>query len=143
MSKDSDYENGRENGKGYENGRENGKGDLLPSIGLLVMPVLAFQRNMLGIARAGIKEASNLKPVQTLVQCELQALLMIADPKARWRNSLGTDIERELKETLDEAVPKAISGVNMLIEAQQEVLTSIIDVFDKARTRRGPRENSE
>jgi hypothetical protein len=118
----------------YETGRENAKGGLLRSIGLVLMPVLAFQRNMLGIARAGIDEASNLKPVQTLVQCELQAFMMILDRDGKCRNSLGADIEKELQATLDAAVPKVISGATMLIEAQQDLLTSIIKVLDKART---------
>jgi hypothetical protein len=99
-----------------------------------MLPVLAFQRNMLGIARAGINEASNLKPVQTLAQCEMHALLMAIDKNGAVRNSLGTDIEKELKETLDAAVPKVISGSIMLIDAQQELLTSIIQALDKVRT---------
>ena len=113
-----------------------GIGDLLRSIGLLVVPVLAFQRNILGVALAGIDKASALKPVQTLAECEVQALLMILDPTGAWRNSLGTDIEEELKATLDAAVPKAISGSVMLIDAQQELLNSLITVLEKARTRK-------
>jgi len=126
MPTDNDNETGRE--------QENAKGGLLRGIGLLVLPLLALQRNMLGIARAGINEAGLLKPVQTLAQSELHAWLMILDRDGRLRNSLGTDIEKELKDTLDAAVPKVISGAVMLIDAQQEVLTSIIEVLDKART---------
>jgi hypothetical protein len=126
MPTDNDSETGR--------AEENAKGEMLRSIGLLVLPLLALQRNMLGIARAGINEASLLKPVQTLAESELHALLMILDPTGKWRNSLGTDIEKELKGTLDAAVPKVISGSVMLIDAQQELLTSIIAALDKART---------
>jgi hypothetical protein len=121
-------------------GQPQGKGDLLRSIGLLAVPLLAFQRNMLGIALAGIDKASALKPVQTLAQCELQALMMILDPNGAWRNSLGTDIEEEMKATLDAAVPKVISGSVMLIDAQQELLNSLIAVLDKARTRKASQE---
>jgi hypothetical protein len=126
MPTDNDNETGR--------AQENAKGGLLQSIGLLMLPLLAFQRNMLGIARAGINEASNLKPVQTLAQSELHALLMTMDKTGELRNSLGTDVEKELKDTLDAAVPKVISGSIMLIDAQQELLTSIIQALDKVRT---------
>jgi hypothetical protein len=126
MPTDNDNETDRE--------QENAKGGLLRGIGLMVLPLLAFQRNMLGIARAGINEASNLKPVQTLAQSEFHALLMTLDRTGELRNSLGTDIEKQLKDTLDAAVPKVISGSIMLIDAQQEVLTSIIEALDKART---------
>ena len=126
MPTDNDNETGR--------AQEDAKGGLLQNIVLLMLPVLAFQRNMLGIARAGINEASNLKPVQTLAQSEMHALMMAIDKHGAVRNSLGTDIEKELKETLDTAVPKVISGSIMLIEAQQELLTSIIQALDKVRT---------
>src|SRR4051812_4273772 len=117
-----------------------GKRDMLRSIGLLVVPVLAFQRNMLGIALAGIDKASALKPVQTLAQCELQALLMILDPTGARRNSPDADIEEEMKTALDAAVPKVISGSVMLIEAQQLLLNSLIAVLDKPRTPKASQE---
>jgi hypothetical protein len=126
MATDNDSETGQ--------AQENAKGDLLRSIGLLVVPLLVLQRNMLGIARASINEAGLLKPVQTLAESELQAVFMIADPKATWRNSVGADVENRLKGTLDAAVPKVISGSIMLIDAQREMLTSIIDALDTART---------
>jgi hypothetical protein len=129
MPTDSDNETGR-----AQVTDENAKGDLLRGMGLLVLPLLAFQRNILGILRTSINEAGLLKPVQTLAENETHALLMILDPTGKWRNSLGTDIEKELKGTLDAAVPKVISGSVMLIDAQQELLTSIIAALDKART---------
>jgi hypothetical protein len=134
MGTNNDSESDRAQESETDRAQESVKGDLLRSIGLLVLPLLALQRNMLGIARAGINEAGLLKPVQTLAQSELHALLMILDPTRKWRDSLGTDIEKELRESLDAAVPKVISGSVMLIDAQQALLTSIIEVLDKART---------
>jgi hypothetical protein len=68
-----------------------------------------------------------------LAEHELHALFMILDPKAHWRNSLGVEIEKKLKDALDGAVPKVISGSVNLIEAQQAILTSLIEALDTAR----------
>jgi hypothetical protein len=128
MPADKDAKTGRANET-----REDVKGNLLRGLGLLALPVLAFQRNMLGILRTGINEAGVLKPMQMLAEHELHALFMILDPKAHWRNSLGVEIEKKLKDALDGAVPKVISGSVNLIEAQQAILTSLIEALDTAR----------
>jgi hypothetical protein len=107
---------------------------MLRDIGLLALPVLAFHRNMLGVLRTGIQEAGILKPVQTLAENELHALLMILDPSGEWRSSRGADMEKKLKDTLDAAAPKVISGAVSLIDAQYSVLTSLIDALDPARS---------
>jgi len=129
MPTDRDYETGRAQVTG-----EDAKADLLQGMGLLALPLLAFHRNILDILRTGINEAGLLKPVQTLVENELHALLMILDPTGKWRNSLGADIEKKLKDTLDAAVPKVISGSVSLIDAQQAMLTSIIVALDTVRS---------
>jgi hypothetical protein len=128
MPADKDHKTGRANET-----REDVKSNLLRGLGLLALPVLAFQRNMLGILRTGINEAGVLKPMQMLAEHELHALFMILDPKAHWRNSLGVEIEKKLKDALDGAVPKVISGSVNLIEAQQAILTSLIEALDTAR----------
>jgi hypothetical protein len=134
MPADKDAKTGRANET-----REDVKGNLLRGLGLLALPVLAFQRNMLGILRTGINEAGVLKPMQMLAQHELHALFMILDPKAHWRNSLGVEIEKKLKDALDGAVPKVISGSVNLIEAQQAILTSLIEALDTARKSQLPK----
>lgn len=116
--------------------KENAKSAMLREMGLLALPVLAFHRNMLGVLRTGISEAGLLKPVQTLAENELHALLMILDPSGEWRNSRGADMEKKLKDTLDGAVPKVISGAVSLIDAQCAVLTSVIDALDPARSKK-------
>jgi hypothetical protein len=103
-------------------------------MGLLALPLLAFHRNMLGILRKGITEAGLLKPVQTLVENELHALLMIVDPTGKLRSSLSADMEKKLKDTLDAGMPKVISGAVSLIEAQQAMLTTVIETLDAARS---------
>jgi hypothetical protein len=128
MATDRDYKTGRAQVSG-----EDPKDGLLRSVGLMALPVLAFQRNMLGLVKQGIEEAGLLKPVRTLAEHELHALFMIIDPKAQWRNSLGVEIEQKLKDALDSAVPKVISGSVSLIDAQQALLTSLIEALDKAR----------
>ncbi|MEJ0079195.1 MAG: hypothetical protein WDO17_27915 [Alphaproteobacteria bacterium] len=115
------------------------KGSLMQRVGLVALPVLAFQRNMLGIVRTGIKDDGLLKPLQTLAQNELQALLMILDPLGKWRDSLGADMEKKLKDTFDRAGPKVISGAVSLIDAQQELLDVLIEALDKARKSQVPK----
>src|SRR4051812_20487945 len=66
---------------------EDVKDGLCRGLGLLALPVLAFQRNMLGILRTGIEQAGLLKPLQTLIENELHAAMMIADPTGERRNS--------------------------------------------------------
>jgi hypothetical protein len=134
MATNKDYKTGRAQGTG-----EDPKGDLLRGLGLLALPVLAFQRNMLGMVKTGIEEAGLLKPVRTLAENELHALFMIVDPKAEWRNSLGIEIEKKLKDTLDAAVPKVIAGSVSLIDAQQALLTSLIEALDTARKNKLPK----
>lgn len=131
MATDRDYKTGRAQVTGED--PKDPKDDLLRGLGLLALPMLAFQRNMLGLVKQGIEEAGLLKPVRTLAEHELHALFMIIDPKAHWRNSLGVEIEKKLKDALDSAAPKVISGSVNLIDAQQSILTSLIDALDKAR----------
>jgi hypothetical protein len=109
------------------------KDDLLQDVGLLALPVLAFQRNMLKLVKKGVEEAGLLHPMRTLLEHEVHALFMILDPKAKWRNSLGVEIEDKMKEALDRAVPKVISGSINLIDAQYEILTKLIDTLETAR----------
>jgi hypothetical protein len=134
MPTDRDDKTGRAHATG-----EDLKGDLLRGMGLMALPVLAFQRNMLNVVRKGIEEAGLLQPVQTLAEHELHALFMILDPKANWRNSLGVEIEKKVKDAFDSAVPKVISGSVSLIDAQQALLTSVIEALDTARKSKLPK----
>ena len=119
MPTDRDHKTGRAQVTG-----EDVKDGLLRGMGLMALPVLAFQRNMLNVVRKGIQEAGLLQAVGTLAQHELHALFMILDPKAQWRNSLGVEIEKKLKGAFDSAVPKVISGSVSLIDAQEAILTA-------------------
>jgi len=118
---------------------EDVKEDLLRGMGLLALPVLAFHRNMLTVVRKGIEEAGLLQPVRTLAEHELHALFMFLDPKGQWRDSLGVEIEKKLKDAFDSAVPKVISGSVSLIDAQQAILTSLIETLDTARKNQRPK----
>ena len=134
MPTDRDYKKGRAQVTG-----EDVKDNLLRGVGLMALPVLAFQRNMLTVVRKGIEQADLLRPVRTLAEHELHALFMILDPKGQWRNSVGVEIEKKLKDTFDSAVPKVISGSVNLIDAQQAILTSLIEALDTARKDQPPK----
>jgi len=128
MPADKDHKTGR-----ASETKEDVKDNLLRGLGLLALPVLAFHRNMLTVVKNGIEEAGLLQPMQTLAQNELHALFMILDPSGKWRNSLGVEIEKKMKDALDSAAPKVVSGSVSLIDAQQALLTSLIDALDTAR----------
>jgi hypothetical protein len=134
MAADRDSKTGRAQVTG-----EDPKDDLLRGLGLLALPVLAFQRNMLGLVKQGIEEAGLLKPVRMLAQHELHAFFMIIDPKAHWRNSLGVEIEKKVKDALDSAAPKIISGSVNLIDAQEQILKVLIEALDTARKKPLPK----
>lgn len=135
MSTDRDHKAGRAEVTGEE-----AKDNLLRGVGLLALPLLAFQRNMLKVVRKGIEEAGLLQPVRTLAEHELHALFMILDPTGQWRNSLGVEIEKKLKDAFDSAIPKVISGSVTLIDAQQALLTSLIEALDTARKSELPKD---
>jgi len=134
MPTDGDHKTGRAQVTG-----EDVKDNLLRGVGLLALPVLAFQRNILKVVRKGIEEAGLLQALGTLAQHELHALFMILDPKAQWRNSRGVEIEKKLKDAFDSAAPKVISGSVSLIDAQEAILTAVIEALDAARKDQPPK----
>lgn len=134
MPADKDHKTGR-----ASETKEDVKDNLLRGLGLLALPVLAFHRNMLTVVKNGIEEAGLLQPMQTLAQNELHALFMILDPTGKWRNSQGVEIEKKLKDAFDSAVPKVISRSVNLIDAQQAILTSLINALDTARKNQRPK----
>jgi hypothetical protein len=108
------------------------KEGLLHDVGLLALPVLAFQRNMLKLVKKGIEEAGLLKPVRTLAEHELQALFMILDPTGKFRNSRA-EIEEKMRDAFDKAVPKVIEGSVHLIDAHHDFLTKLIEALETER----------
>src|SRR5690349_19887854 len=117
-------------GKYADKDGKSSKHELLRAVGLVGLPLLAFQRNILNLVRTGLETARLHPPLQKLAQSELHALFIILDPDAKWRNSLGDNIEKKVQATLDQAVPKVISGAVSLIDAQTTVLDAIIKECD-------------
>src|SRR5262245_46096216 len=116
------------------------KDSMLRDVGLLALPVLAFQRNMLKIVKKGIQEAGLHKPVQTLAEHELHASFMILESTAKRSTTVGAEIEKKMKDSLDRVVPKGLSGAVELIDAQYEILTKLIDALDMVMKKQ-PSEN--
>lgn len=108
--------------------------NVLKAMTLLALPWLSFQGKILDVMKAGIQDASNIKPFKTLALHELQALMMIVDPGGKWRNSAGADFEKKFEDTYNEAIAKIASGSISFIEAQQALITSLTDAVNKGRT---------
>ena len=74
---------------------------------LLASPWVLFQKNMLAIAKKGLEQASSDTPVEKLMSCEAQALMMILDPSEKWRDP---DLEKKIQEIYKNTVPKFAAG---------------------------------
>jgi hypothetical protein len=116
---------------------QNGESRVLRNFALLTLPWLSLQRDLLALMKRGIEDASNVRPIENLTSRELQALMMILDPSAKWRNLLDSDLQKKLKETYTKTFPNLVSGSILLIETQEEVLASISELIDKLRKDKG------
>jgi hypothetical protein len=116
---------------------QKGESRVLRNFALLTLPWLSLQRDLLALMKRGIEDASNVRPIENLTSRELQALMMILDPSAKWRNLLDSDLQKKLKETYTKTFPKLVSGSILLIETQEEVLASISELIDKLRKDKG------
>jgi hypothetical protein len=112
---------------------QNGESRVLRNFALLTLPWLSLQRDLLALMKRGIEDASNVRPIENLTSRELQALMMILDPSAKWRNLLDSDLQEKIKETYTKTFPKLVSGSILLIETQEAVLASISELVDKLR----------
>jgi len=107
--------------------------DALRNFILLTLPWLSFQRQMLDIAKKGIKDASHVKPTENFALGELQALMMILDRSGAWRNLIDTDFEKTVESASKEVFPKVASASIQLIEAQETILKGAFEALDNLR----------
>ena len=107
---------------------------ILNAIALLALPWLKFQYKVLEFMKAGVENAETIKPFKELAQHELQALMMILDPGAKWRNSTGTDLEEKFEAAYNDMVAKIASGSVSFIDVQQKIIATLIDAANKGRT---------
>src|SRR5215211_660682 len=89
----------RDNSSGHA---QDGESSMLKNFILLALPLLSLQRDMLAIVKKGIQDTSHVKPVQNLTLRELQALMMILDPKRKLRDRFGADFEKKLEDLYKE-----------------------------------------
>jgi hypothetical protein len=106
---------------------------ILRNLVLLALPLLSFHRDVLGIMKKGIEDASHVRPIENLTSRELQALMMIVDPSGKWRNLLGNDVPEQIKQAHKKLFPKLVSGSMLLIEAQDAILASISERLNELR----------
>jgi hypothetical protein len=104
-------------------------GAVLRNVILLALPLFSLQRSILDLVKTGIEKAVLVKPVQNLLLAEIQACMMILDPEHKWRDRLGVDFEKKVKELLDEITDKVASGSLQLVEAQHTLADRLIDLL--------------
>jgi hypothetical protein len=83
--------------------------------------------------KRGIEDASHVRPLENLASRELQALMMTLDPSGKWRSLLDRDLQNEIKQTYTKSFPKLVAGSLGLIETQEQILASLIEMLEKLR----------
>lgn len=107
--------------------------DALRNFVLLTLPWLSLQRHILEILIKGMKDASNVKPVENFALSELQALAMILDRSRTLRNLIDPDFEKRLQNTFKEVVPKFTSASIQSLQVQESVLACMLDALKELR----------
>jgi len=107
--------------------------DNLRNIILLTLPWLSYQREMLEIAKSNITDPSRVRSTENFMLRQLQALMMILDRSGTRRNLLDEDFKKRLEVAFKELFPKLTSARVQLIEAQEEILTTVFDTLNTLR----------
>ena len=107
--------------------------DNLRNIILLTLPWLSYQRELLEIAKSNITDPSRVRSTENFTLRELQALMMILDRSGTRRNLLDEDFKKRLEVAFKELFPKLTSARVQLIEAQEEILTTVFDTLNTLR----------
>ena len=107
--------------------------DNLRNFILLTLPWLSYQREMLEIAKSNITDPNRARSTENFMLRELQALMMILDRSGTRRNLLDEDFKKRLEVAFKELFPKLTSARVQLIEAQEEILTTIFDTLNTLR----------
>ncbi len=128
----------RDNSSGHA---QDGESSMLKNFILLTLPLLALQRDVLAIVKKGIADTS-VKPVQHLTLRELQALMMILDPKRKWRGRFGADLEKKVEDLYKETIPKLVSGSVQLIEVQEIISHRISEALITLKNGRKPKSHT-
>jgi hypothetical protein len=109
---------------------------VLRNVALLALPLLAAQRDMLGICKNAIKDESCILPMQNFALRQFYAMMMVFDPQRKFRDACA-GVEDNIGKTCQETVPKLVYGSVALIEAQEAVLSSVIDALTKMKNAPG------
>jgi hypothetical protein len=121
---------------------QDGESSLLKNLILLALPLLSLQRDVLAIVKKGIQDTSHVKPVQNLTLRELQALMMILDPKRKLRDRFGADFEKKLEDLYKETTQKLVSGSIQLIEAQEIISQRVSEALVTLKNGRKPKSHT-
>jgi hypothetical protein len=89
----------------------------------LTVPVLTFQRGLLEIAKRTIQDVGQRKPVQRLLLTELRVLRKILDPSGE---RLGEDFEKKIEGAFDALSPKLVAASLGVMEAQETILSQVM-----------------
>lgn len=100
---------------------------------LLALPLLSFQRDILGATKRRVQDASRVQPAERFTFSELQALMMILDPARTFRNRLGPDFETKMEDAYKEIYPKFASASVELIDAVDLALSRMMEALNALR----------
>jgi len=112
-----------------------GSGRALKNFALLALPLLAAQRDMLGICKNAIKDETCILPMQNFALRQFYAMMMVFDPSRKFRDACA-GLEDSVTKTCQDTVPKLVSGSVALIEAQEAAISSMIEALTKVKNAR-------
>ena len=119
--------------QGKDSGPEKITNDaLVKNLILLALPLLSLHRDMLALAKRGIQDYSHVRPLQNFTLREIQALMMALDPAGTGRNS-HRELETRLKDSTTHSISKLISGLSDILESQETLLNSSIEMLNTLR----------
>jgi hypothetical protein len=117
-----------------------GEPRLLRNLIVFALPLLCLQRNILPIIKAGLQRDGDncIEEIHKFVTLELLALAMVFDPPQKLRILFDESYQRELKIEIAAILRKLSDGLIGLMDAQEMILTIMIDVLVKLKNGKHP-----
>src|SRR5579885_1745558 len=115
---------------------------MLRNAALLALPILAAQRDMLGICKDAMKDESSILPMQNFALRQFYAMMMVFDPQRKFRDACA-GFEDGIGKTCQETMPKLVAGSVAFIEVQEAVLSTMIEALTKIKNAPGKTKQNE
>ena len=123
---------------------QDGEKGLLTSLVLLALPWLSLAQQVLRILKKALEERQRgaadqdkddlVNAIKRVMAAEVHALMMIFDQSRTLRSLIDAETEKKLVDEFSAAVESLATGSTHLIEAQEKILSRIIEILKKAKS---------